>query len=103
MSKPLHAEGYARFLRELRKVREERGMTQGDLAAAMGEHQTYVSKVETGVRRLDVVELTRWLAALHMSLTELAPVLENVLETRPALKSRARPLSKRPRDRAKRA
>ncbi len=77
MSKPLHAEGYVRFLRELRRAREERGISQSDLAKAMGEHQTYVSKVETGVRRLDVVELQRWLSALQLSLTEFAPVLDH--------------------------
>ena len=79
MSKPLHAEGYARFLRELRRAREERGVSQSDLAKAMGEHQTYVSKVETGVRRLDVVELKRWLSALRLNLTEFAPVLDHAL------------------------
>ena len=101
MSKPLHAEDYARFLRALRKAREDRGMTQGDVAEAMGEHQTYVSKVETGVRRLDVVELTRWLAALRMSLTEFAPILEDSLGRHPILKPPAR--STRPRRAAGRA
>ena len=90
MSKPLHAEGYARFLRELRRVREERGISQSDLAQAMGEHQTYVSKVETGLRRLDVVELTRWLSALQLSLTEFAPVLDHALGVRRLLASRVK-------------
>ena len=88
MSKPLHAEGYARFLSELRRTREERGMSQSDLAKAMGEHQTYVSKVETGVRRLDVVELTRWLSALHLTLTDFAPVLDHALGVHHLLPSR---------------
>ena len=90
MSKPLHAEGYARFLRELRRAREERGVSQSDLANAMGEHQTYVSKVETGVRRLDVVELKRWLGALHLSLTEFAPVLDRALGVHHLLPSRVK-------------
>ncbi len=90
MSKPLHAEDYAGFLRELRKAREDRGMTQEDVAQAMGERQTYVSKVETGVRRLDIVELARWLAALQMTLSEFAPVLESALGAHDVLKPAAK-------------
>ncbi|MDE2465789.1 MAG: helix-turn-helix transcriptional regulator [Alphaproteobacteria bacterium] len=90
MSKPLHSEGYARFLLELRRAREERGMSQSDLAKAMGEHQTYVSKVETGVRRVDVVELQRWLSALRLSLTEFAPVLDRTLGVRHLAPSRVK-------------
>jgi transcriptional regulator with XRE-family HTH domain len=41
----------------LRSVREEAGISQKELAAALGVDQTIVSKYEHGVRRLDLLEL----------------------------------------------
>ena len=32
-------------------------MTQGDLAARLGEYQSFVARLESGQRRIDVVEL----------------------------------------------
>lgn len=42
---------------QLRQTREAAGLTQVDLSEAIGKSQTFVSDVERGVRRLDVVEL----------------------------------------------
>ncbi len=52
------------FLRELREARRSAGMTQLQLADILGTRQTYVSKCELGQRRLDVLELRTWIAAL---------------------------------------
>jgi transcriptional regulator with XRE-family HTH domain len=41
----------------LRAAREEAGLSQKDLAAALGVDQTIVSKYEHGIRRLDLLEL----------------------------------------------
>lgn len=41
----------------LRSMREEAGFSQKELADALGLEQTIVSKVEHGVRRLDLLEL----------------------------------------------
>lgn len=35
-------------------------MTQADVAERLGQDQSWLSKVEHGVRRLDVVELARF-------------------------------------------
>lgn len=43
--------------RLLRSAREEAGLTQKDAAILLGKPQSFVSKVESGERRLDVVEL----------------------------------------------
>lgn len=67
MQKSLHSEDYQHFLAELRAAREQAGVSQERLAELLEEHQTLVSKVERGVRRLDVVELRRWLIALGES------------------------------------
>jgi transcriptional regulator with XRE-family HTH domain len=41
----------------LRVAREEAGLTQMDVARALKVHQSFVSKCESGERRLDVIEL----------------------------------------------
>ncbi len=51
---------YRRFLERLRAVRLEVGMTQEDVARKLRVDQSWISKVERGVRRLDVIELARF-------------------------------------------
>lgn len=48
----------------LRKHREERELSQRELARLMGKTQSYVSKIETGERRLSVIELYNYTLAL---------------------------------------
>ena len=38
------------------EARKKKGLSQADLAKRLGKQQTYVSKYERGVRRLDVIE-----------------------------------------------
>lgn len=64
----------------LRKARVSAGLRQADVAARLGEPQSYVSKYESGERRLDVVELWAILDALGMSLAEFARRLEHACE-----------------------
>ena len=41
----------------LRGVRVEAGLTQSELASRLGTDQTFISKYESGERRLDILEL----------------------------------------------
>jgi transcriptional regulator with XRE-family HTH domain len=41
----------------LRGVRLEAGLTQSELASRLGTDQTFISKYESGERRLDILEL----------------------------------------------
>jgi transcriptional regulator with XRE-family HTH domain len=50
-------EEYRRFLGRLRAARQEAGLTQIDVAAKLKRPQSFVSKLENGERRVDVVEL----------------------------------------------
>lgn len=52
-----HPERYRKLLVRLREARQEAGMSQEAVAAALGARQKYVSKVETGERRIDPLEL----------------------------------------------
>ena len=44
-------------MKRLRKARLEAGMTQAEVARALGKPQSFVSKSETAERRVDVIEL----------------------------------------------
>lgn len=57
MPRSLFSEPYGELLRVLVKARREAGLRQVDLAERLGKPQSFVSKVERGERRLDVVEL----------------------------------------------
>ena len=47
---------YEHFRRVLVAMREKAGMTQRGLAGKLGRERSFVSRVELGERRLDVVE-----------------------------------------------
>lgn len=60
MSKSTHHQNYQAFLGLLRELRVAKGISQGMLAERLGNTQTFISKVERGERRLDVVEFAEW-------------------------------------------
>jgi transcriptional regulator with XRE-family HTH domain len=93
MSKPLHSAAYSLFIEELRAARDRVGLSQSELAARIGEDQTFVSKCERGVRRLDVVELKRWTDALGVGLIDFVKLLDRRLDRNQALKPLRRPKS----------
>jgi ribosome-binding protein aMBF1 (putative translation factor) len=91
MPKPLHSAAYSLFTEELRAARDRVGVSQKELAARIGEDQTFVSKCERGVRRLDVVELKRWTDALGVGLIEFVTLLDHRLDRNQSLKPLRRP------------
>ncbi len=48
---------YRKFLKRLRMAREEAKLTQQDVASRLRKPQSFVSKSESGERRIDPVEL----------------------------------------------
>ena len=57
-------------------------MTQSELARRLEKPQSYVSKYETGVRRLDLVELEQIAQALGLTLCDLVRRFEESDEGR---------------------
>jgi transcriptional regulator with XRE-family HTH domain len=55
---------YAIVGAHLREAREEKNLSQAEVAAKLGVPQSWVSKAETGERRLDVLELFDFLDAV---------------------------------------
>lgn len=76
MARSSFSQRYALFLRHLREMREGADITQAELARRLGITQSAVSKCERGERRLDVVELYAWCAALRVSFVEFARTLD---------------------------
>ena len=65
--------------RILRELRVDRGLRQIDVARAVKRHQSFVSKYETGERRLDILEIREVCGALGISLASFAKLLERAL------------------------
>ena len=60
----IHDPRYIQLITELVNARIGRSITQVTLAQKLGQHQSYVAKVEGLERRLDVIELFDWLQGL---------------------------------------
>ena len=56
MRKSLGSARHKALIDLLIQKREAAGMTQADLAARLGEYQSFVARLESGQRRIDVVE-----------------------------------------------
>jgi transcriptional regulator with XRE-family HTH domain len=59
-----------------RQIRVEAGLRQVDLAKKLRRPQSFVSKYESGERRLDLLELQQVCTALHISVTEFVKRFE---------------------------
>lgn len=71
MGRTIHSEDYRALLTLLRRLREEAGLTQVELAERLGRPQSFVSKVEVGERRLDVAELRILTEALGQDVVDV--------------------------------
>lgn len=74
--KSTNTEAYQAFLSDLKAARDEKGCTQEELAKRLGKRQSYISKVESGERRLDVGEFAMWAVALEANHADL---IENIV------------------------
>jgi transcriptional regulator with XRE-family HTH domain len=89
MRKSIHTDEHAALIDLLRESREAAGVTQTDLSRHLGRSQSFVSDLERGQRRLDVIQLRDICAYLGIEFPKFA----NELERR--LRSAARPRRQR--------
>jgi DNA-binding transcriptional regulator YiaG len=61
---------------QLRAVREAAGLTQTELASRFDRLQSFVSTVERGLVRLDIVQIREWCLACRTTLPLFAQALE---------------------------
>lgn len=79
MTKAIYRREHVIFLRELKRMRIESGMTQAQCSAALGRPQSFMSDVERGVRRLDTVQLRDLCKVLNSDLISFTNAFEHAL------------------------
>lgn len=68
-----HRPEYIEFVTRLRNVRRRRRLSQRSLGELLGKPQSFVSKVETCERRLDLIEAIEWCRVLGIPLSDVVP------------------------------
>jgi len=66
MARSTHHQDYQAFMALLRELRTGQGVHQAVLGNLLGNTQTFISKIERGERRLDVVEFVELCEALEL-------------------------------------
>lgn len=56
MAGAIYSQAQEAIAKAFAQLRREAGFKQAELAAGIGKHQSYISDVERGQRRLDVLE-----------------------------------------------
>ncbi len=80
MKKKVYIAQRSRLVSLLREIRIEAGLTQMGLAERIERDQTFVSKYESGQRRLDVLELREICQSVGITLEEFVKRLEKALK-----------------------
>lgn len=60
MSRTIRTKEYALFIERMKKARAESGLLQIEVAKAMKRPQSYISRVESGEYRLDILEVKKF-------------------------------------------
>jgi transcriptional regulator with XRE-family HTH domain len=68
VEKSIYSAEYQQLCALLRQLRREAGLTQVDVANRLDVPQSFVSKYESGGRRLDVIELSHVAEAIGTTL-----------------------------------
>lgn len=77
MGLPASEKKYERLRLLLIEAREEAGVTQVELGARLRRPQSFVSKIERGLRRVDVIEFLEIAKALNIDVPTLLRRLES--------------------------
>ncbi len=80
MEKSLFTPAQEKLQALLRQLRLGAGLRQSDLAAKLRQPQSFVSKYESGERRLDLLELRQICEAVGVPLAEFVQRFEKALK-----------------------
>ena len=59
MGRSIYSKDYKEIIERLKKARIEADLSQQAVADKLGKPQSYISKIESGERRLDVAEMKK--------------------------------------------
>jgi transcriptional regulator with XRE-family HTH domain len=79
MPKTIYRPEHVALLRLLKRYRTESKLTQAECSKALNRPQSFMSDVENGTRRLDIVQLRDLCAVLGISLSRLVQELEDAI------------------------
>ena len=75
-AKSIHKAEYQILLQKLRDIRTRAGLTQAEVSEALERSQSYVSDIERGVRRMDLLQLRDYCEACGVRLSTFVKQLE---------------------------
>ena len=91
MSESLWTSGYDAVIAAVVAMREEAGLTQRQLAEKIGREQSFIGRIETRQRRIDLVEFCWWARYCGLDAEEeLAKVTKEILKVIPKKPRRVR-------------
>ena len=79
----LQALRQAELIRQLKNARQSAGLTQEELAKRLESDQSIVAKIESGIRRIDVLEFAEICDALGVSPGEIILAARNTAVDEP--------------------
>ncbi|WP_080938466.1 helix-turn-helix domain-containing protein [Pseudomonas simiae] len=82
MTKAIYRREHEIFLQELKRLRVGSGLTQAQCSEALGRPQSFMSDVERGIRRLDLIQLRDLCRVLETDLVSFVKSYENAIGER---------------------
>ncbi|MBO6895669.1 MAG: helix-turn-helix transcriptional regulator [Roseibium sp.] len=80
MAKTIRSKGQMALCKALVDARDRAGLSQEDVAARLKCHQSLVARIESGQRRIDVVEVIVLARAIGFDTTEILAIVEAATE-----------------------
>ena len=65
MKDGIYTNEHKKLIERIIKARREAGLSQTEAAKRLGKSQSYISKIEVGQRKIDVIELKRLAKLYH--------------------------------------
>lgn len=87
MPKSIHRNAYLAVVSFIVDARKMRNVTQIQLAKKVGKPQSYISKIETGERRIDIIELFDIMDGLGIPHDTFLPILYSKVKEAGLLRS----------------
>lgn len=72
----VYSDEYQRVIAALKQARKAQGITQMQLAEALGRPQSFIAKIESGERRLDVVEFVHLARLVRLAVEDVLKIIK---------------------------